>query len=337
MTSYIALERRRRRRPRLLGSDRQQAPQLALVGAQLAVARLYRLDHRHHGLAHVRLELPVAGAVVARLDLLGRAAGRDREDVDQVRDPRLVLAAADLPPGVGDRAPELLADHVRLVEQANRPLRRAAGRRHLLRRLLQVHDPRAHLRVDALGHLEGLAEARVEALRDVPRELEVLALVVADRDDVGLVEQDVPGHQHRVREEAGGDELAPVRLVLELRHPAELAEARDRAEQPGRLRVRGHVALREDGRAARVEPRREQHRGKVERPLVEVGDVVLDRDRVQVDDAEEALAELLRRRVLAEAADQVAEVLVAGGLDAGEHAHRGESFRFVSIAVATER
>ena len=45
--------------------------------------------------------------------------------------------------------------------------------------------------IDALGHDERLAEARVEALRDVAGELEVLALVVADRDDVGLVEQDV--------------------------------------------------------------------------------------------------------------------------------------------------
>ena len=50
--------------------------------------------------------------------------------------------------------------------------------------------------------------------------------------------------------------------------------------------------------------------------------VVVDGDRVQVDDAEERLAVLLRRRVLAEAADVVAEVLVAGRLDAGEDPHR---------------
>jgi hypothetical protein len=38
---------------------------------------------------------------------------------------------------------------------------------------------------------ERLAVAGVEPLRDVARELEMLALVVADRDDVGLVQQDV--------------------------------------------------------------------------------------------------------------------------------------------------
>jgi hypothetical protein len=149
----------------------------------------------------------------------------------------------------------------------------------------------------------------------------VLPLVVADRDDVGLVEQDVARHQHRVREEAGGDELALVGLVLELRHPLQLAEARDRAEQPRRLRVRGDVALHEDRRALGVEAGGEEHGREIERLLAEVLGVVLDRDRVQVDDAEEALAALLRRRVLAEAADQVAEVLVARRLDAGEDAH----------------
>jgi hypothetical protein len=42
---------------------------------------------------------------------------------------------------------------------------------------------------------------------------------------------------------------------------------------------------------------------------------------VEVDDAEEGLALLLRRRVLAEAAAEVADVRVAGGLDAAEDAH----------------
>ena len=159
--------------------------------------------------------------------------------------PGLSCGAADLGSRVRHRGLELLPDHVGIVEDPDRSLRRARGRRHLLRRLLQVHDPRADLGVDALRDLERLAEPRVEARGDVARELEVLPLVVADRDDVGLVEQDVAGHQHRIREERGRDELVPVGLVLELRHPAQLAVARDRAEQPRRLGVRGDVALRE--------------------------------------------------------------------------------------------
>ena len=98
----------------------------------------------------------------------------------------------------------------------------------------------------------------------------MLALVVADRDDVGLVQQDVTGHQHRIREERGGDELVRIGFVLELRHPAELAVARDRAEQPRRLGVCGHVALHEHAGAVGIEAGCEQDRRQVERLLTEV-------------------------------------------------------------------
>ena len=52
------------------------------------------------------------------------------------------------------------------------------------------------------GHGEGLAEAAVEPLGQVAGQLEVLALVLADRHLVGLVEQDVGGLQDRVGEQA---------------------------------------------------------------------------------------------------------------------------------------
>jgi hypothetical protein len=95
--------------------------------------------------------------------------------------------------------------------------------------------------------------------------------------------------------------------------------------RPGSLGVRGHVALCEDRRALGVEAGREEHRRQVERRAAQVLRVVLDRDRVQVDDAEEGVAFLLRRHVLAEAAAVVAEVLRAGGLDAAEDAHGRDS------------
>jgi hypothetical protein len=92
------------------------------------------------------------------------------------------------------------------------------------------------------------------------------------------------------------------------------------------------VALGEDRRAVRVEPGRDQHREQVERAVVQVPRVVVDGDRVQVDDAEERrLAQLLCLRVLAKAADVVAEVLVARRLDAGEDRHG-----FLSSAFAAE-
>jgi hypothetical protein len=55
--------------------------------------------------------------------------------------------------------------------------------------------------------------------------------------------------------------------------------------------------------------------------LAQLGGLVGDGRRVQVDDAEDALAALLARDVLGDRADVVAEVLAPGGLDAGEDAH----------------
>ena len=54
-----------------------------------------------------------------------------------------------------------------------------------------------------LGHHEGAAVAAVEPLGHVAGQLEVLALVVADRDPVGVVEEDVGRHERRVGEQAG--------------------------------------------------------------------------------------------------------------------------------------
>ena len=107
-------------------------------------------------------------------------------------------------------------------------MRRAVGGRHLPLGLLQVHDPRADRREAPLRNPERLAVALVEALGDVARELDVLTLVVADGHEIRLVQEDVAGHQGRIRKERGGHELTALGLVLELRHPSELPVARHR-------------------------------------------------------------------------------------------------------------
>ena len=66
---------------------------------------------------------------------------------------------------------------------------------------VEAHDAR-RVRQARLRLGEGLAEAMVEAAHRLARELEVLQLVLADRDDGRLVEQDVRAHEHRVGEEA---------------------------------------------------------------------------------------------------------------------------------------
>ena len=225
------------RRARACGAARPRRRAAPRSGAD-------RVEQPDDRLGHVLLERAVAGAVVAGLDLRERLARGHRHDLDQVRDAGLVSGSwrTSRPESVTALLIFLRTTSGGSSDQ-DRALGGAARGGHLLLRLLEIHDPRPDLRVHALGHDEGLAEARVEALGDVARELEVLALVVADRDDVGLVQQDVARHQHRVGEQAGADELLLVALVLELGHPAELAVARDGREQPGRLGVRRHVAL----------------------------------------------------------------------------------------------
>jgi hypothetical protein len=82
--------------------------------------------------------------------------------------------------------------------------------------------------------------------------------------------------------------------------------------------VLGDVALPEQDASVRVEPGRDQDRhGVVDLPP-QLGRVVRHGDRVQVDQAVDALPPLLALDVLTHPADQVAQVLAARRLDPGE-------------------
>ena len=133
-------------------------------------------------------------------------------------------------------------------------MRAAARGGHLLHRLLEIHDLRAELRDHDLRYDERLAVAGVEAFGDVTRELDVLALVLPDRHYIDVVEQDVRSLQDGIGEEADGDEVLLLGLVLELGHAAELAIARRACEQPGSLRMIGVMALDEERAALRIDP-----------------------------------------------------------------------------------
>ena len=104
------------------------------------------------------------------------------------------------------------------------------------------------------------AERGVEALGQVPGQLQVLPLVLADRHRVGLVEQDVGGLQDRVGEQPDAGPVGALLggLVLELGHPAGLAEPGHAAQHPGQLGVLGHLRLDEQGAPLRVQAEREQ-------------------------------------------------------------------------------
>ena len=161
----------------------------------------------------------------------------------------------------------------------------------------------------------------------------MLLLVVADRDDVGLIEQDVGGHQNGVGEQADVRRIGPVarRLVLELRHPARLAEAGDRREDPGELRVRAHVRLDVQGRLRRLDAGGDVLRGRPASLLAELRGVVRLSERVQVDDGEERLVGILQIPPLQERTDVVADLEGVGGrLHSGVEAGLGHPFSLLS-------
>ena len=124
--------------------------------------------------------------------------------------------------------------------------------------------------------------------------------------------------QDRVGEQAGAHRLLSLALLLELGHPAQLAERRRALEQPGELGVLGDVALHEDraDRPGRARRRRattpSRGCGRAARRVVSSG------EGVQVDDAEERVRLVLVRHPLAEGAEVVADVRRTGGLNARE-------------------
>jgi hypothetical protein len=192
--------------------------------------------------------------------------------------------------------------------------------RHLHGRIVQPHHPGADRRDHGGGQDEHLAVKTVEPLRDVPRELDVLLLVLAHRHLVGVVEQDVRGHQDRVVEQAGAHRFLARGAVLVLRHALQPPDWRHAVEEPARLGVGADVALDEERALAGIETGRQEHGGQGAGLSSEQLRVLGDRERVEVDDAEVVLLVALLGRPALDRAQVVPEMHVARGLDAAEHA-----------------
>ena len=188
-----------------------------------------------------------------------------------------------------------------------------------------ILPPTSGIRCSGSTRIGASAEALVEAAGDLAHQLDVLALVLADRHLVRLVGEHVGRLQHRIEEERRRDQLALLRrLLLELVHAVEVAVGGDRREQPGELGVLADVGLAKEDAALRVEPRGDQDRGGVVEALAQLGRA----RRGPRSRAGRRCSRSPRRRrpvlaldVLADRADVVAEVLAPGRLDAAEDPH----------------
>ena len=148
----------------------------------------------------------------------------------------------------------------------------------------------------------------------------MLLLVLTHRHIVRLIQQNIRRHQGRVGEEAAVDVVGILgALVLELGHAAQLAEHGVAVEDPAQLRVLMDMALDKQGVLLRV-----QAAGDVLGQLGHGAPAQLRRvlphgDAVQVRHEIVAVKFLRQGRPVLHRAQIVAQVQVAGGLDAGEH------------------
>ena len=161
--------------------------------------------------------------------------GHCSQDVQEVRNPWLLLLVISYnATGIGHCGLDTFGDQLWFIQHVDQAGRGFGGLGHLGSRVLQVVDACPFLRDEGLRNHEGLAETVVEALGQVTGQLHVLALVITHRDPLGLVEQDVRGHQNWVGEKshAGCICAALAGLILELGHPACFPETGNAVEHP---------------------------------------------------------------------------------------------------------
>ena len=162
----------------------------------------------------------------------------------------------------------------------------------------------------------------------------MLLLVLADRHVGGEIGEDVGGHQLGIGEEPDRGVLAVLAgLLLELGHAVQPAEAGDAVEHPGELGMDRDLALVEDDVLLRIDAGGDEGGGHLAGVLAKLGRPAPDRhrhgDRVQVDDAVDAVMRPLQLDEAHDGAEIVAEMEIAGRLDArkdawGKGLHRYE-------------
>src|ERR1051325_5905438 len=317
------------RAARELTGFRRAAPQALQHARRLGAQRRGALAHRRQRRDHVVRQHPLAIETApprrpALLRHLRDRRGRRKSLMQcvDVADLRRARILARLARGIGRGGPQLFPNRLGRLEQADRV---AETLRHLglaveSQDALRLREQRLRLRE------EPVAVARVPAARDLAHQLEVLDLILADRNETSFIEQHVSGLQDGVREKPGQHALLALGLVLELRLALELAERRHGCEHPVELGVLGNVRLDEDDALRRIEAGRVQADRHVHRQRRQTRRIVALGDGVEIDDAEEAVVLGLETDPVLDRAEVVADVELVGRLDTAEdafHSRRG--------------
>ena len=160
----------------------------------------------------------------------------------------------------------------------------------------------------------------VKPLGNIPADLHVLLLVLAHRDKIGLVKEDISRHKGRVGEQTGVDIVLVLGgFVLELSHTAELAEHGVAVQHPAQLGVGRDVGLDKNGALLRVQTAGNIVGQQCEHPAAQLGRLLADCDGVQIGQEKVAVKFLNHLGPVAQRPQVVAQVKLPAGLDAGEH------------------
>ena len=93
--------------------------------------------------------------------------------------------------------------------------------------VLKGHHTSSYFRDAYLWNREDIIVFLIETLREVPGELEMLLLILADRDKIRTIEQDIGRHEGRVGEKAGRYGFFSMGLILELSHALKFTDIGD--------------------------------------------------------------------------------------------------------------
>ncbi len=233
--------------------------------------------------------------------------------------------------GIGFCLADFFGDELGVIGHGDTGHVRRVRLAHFGRAVTERHHPCRGAEDQRLDDREEIdAEIVVELLCDVADQFKVLFLVFADGHVGAFVQQDVGGHQVRVGIEAdGGVFLVLAGLFLELGHAVEPPQAGHAIEDPGQLRVAGHLALVEDDVALGVDAGGQHRGGDVPGVGFQLFRVLPDGDGVQVDDAEQAFVIVLQPHPVANGAQVIAEMQITRRLHAGKNTLHGPRFPVV--------
>ena len=147
----------------------------------------------------------------------------------------------------------------------------------------------------------------------------MLRLIVAHRNNSGLIEQNIGSHQHRILKEPIAYGLLRGGFRFELRHAAQPAHRRDAGQHPGQFAMTGDLRLHHNAGMLRIDSRCQKQRGQLANLCAKFFRLLVNGDSVQIHNAENALVLVLNLDPIADGTQVIADVQIPGRLDAGEN------------------